>query len=133
MANYRPVFVWNRSSSNEAREIAFGPNRFSGNPDWTFCSSAQCPQPSSFRLQIFVNIPVTPLADATPPTVSRIDSRLLGKNGDTITVRSTEVGTVYLVNQSVTVTNLATITGAASANRNSVSVSAANTDTTLTQ
>jgi hypothetical protein len=132
MANYRPVFVWNRSTSGEPREIAFGPNRFSGNPDWTFCSSAQCPEPSSFRLQIFVNIPITPLADATPPTVSRIDSRLLGKNGDTITVRSTEVGTVYLVNQSVTVTNLASITGAASANRNSVSISAANTNTTLT-
>jgi hypothetical protein len=56
----------------------------------------------------------------------------LGKNGDTITVRSTEIGTAYLINQSVTVTNLASITGAASANRNSVSVSAANTDTTLT-
>jgi hypothetical protein len=56
----------------------------------------------------------------------------LGKNGDTITVRSTEVGTVYLVNQSVTVTNLASITGAASANRNSVLISVANTNTTLT-
>jgi hypothetical protein len=132
MANYRSVFVWNRSTSGEAREIAFGPNRFSGNPDWTFCSNTQCPEPSSFRLQIFVNIPVTPLADATPPTVSRIDSRSLGKNGDTITVRSTELGTVYLVNQSVTVTNLASITGAASANRNSVSISAVNTNTTLT-
>jgi hypothetical protein len=132
MSNYRPVFVWNRSSSGELREIAFGSNRFSGNPDWTFCSNTQCPAPTSFRLQIFVNIPITPLADATPPTVSRIDSRLLGKNGDTITVRSTELGTVYLVNQSVTVTNLASITGAASANRNSVSISAANTNTTLT-
>jgi hypothetical protein len=56
----------------------------------------------------------------------------LGKNGDTITVRSTELGTVYLVNQSVTVTNLASITGAASANRNSVSISAVSTNTTLT-
>ena len=132
MANYRPVFVWNRPFSGSPREIAFGPNRFSGNPDWTFCTSVQCPAPTSFRLQIFVNIPVTPLADITPPTVTRIDSRLLGKNGDTITVRSSEIGTVYLVNQSVTVTNLSSITSAASANRNSVSINAANTNTTLT-
>jgi hypothetical protein len=131
MANYRPVFVWNRTSNLEPREIAFGPNRFAGHPDWTFCTAGQCPQPSSFRLQIFVNIPVTPLADSTAPTVSRIDSRALGKNSDTITVISTEAGTVYLVNISVSVTSVASINSAAASNRNSVSVSA-NTNTTLT-
>jgi hypothetical protein len=88
--------------------------------------------PTSFTLQIFINPSITPLADATPPTVTRIDSKTIGKNGDTITVRSNEIGTVYLVNQSVTVTNLASITAAASANKNSVSISASNTDTTLT-
>jgi len=131
MANYRPVFVWNRTSNAEPREIAFGPNRFAGNPDWTFCTAAQCPQPSSFRLQMFINIPVTPLADSTAPTVSRIDSRTLAKNSDTITVRSTEAGNVYLVNNSVSVTSVASINAAASSNKNSVSVSA-NTNTTLT-
>jgi hypothetical protein len=88
--------------------------------------------PTAFKLQVFANIPVTPLADATAPTVSRIDSRLLGKNGDTITVRSTEIGTVYLVNQSVAVSSVSSITAAATANKNSVSISAINTNTVLT-
>jgi hypothetical protein len=127
----KTVWVWNHHDNGVHPEVGFGTSS-TGSPDWTFCATNVCPLPSVFKLQIFVNIAVTPLADATPPTVSRIDARALGKNGDTITVRSTEIGTAYLINQSVTVTNLASITGAASANRNSVSVSAANTDTTLT-
>ena len=137
ISNLQTVFAWNRHQFAQVSDLNYGTNTTSSaNPDSTFCymggTYGTCPSYSAFRLQIYANIPVTPLADATPPTVSRIDSRLLGKNGDTITVRSTEVGTVYLVNQSVTVTNLASITGAASANRNSVSISAANTNTTLT-
>ena len=127
----KTVWVWNHHDYGVHPEVGFGTSS-TGSPDWTFCATNVCPLPSAFKLQIFVNIAVTPLADATPPTVSRIDSRSLGKNGDTITVRSTELGTVYLVNQSVTVTNLASITGAASANRNSVSISAVSTNTTLT-
>jgi hypothetical protein len=46
-------------------------------------------------------------------------------------VRSTEAGNVYLVNNSVSVTSVASINAAASSNKNSVSVSA-NTNTTLT-
>jgi hypothetical protein len=137
LTNSKPVFVWNNSgySNGYSAEIAYGLNSGS-NPDWTFCSQGgaqgSCPVPSSFKLRIFINPSITPLADATPPTVSRIDARAVGKNGDTITVSSTEVGTTYLVNQSVTVTNLASITGAAAANRNSVSISATNSNTTLT-
>jgi hypothetical protein len=127
----KTVWVWNHHGNGVHPEVGFGTSS-TGSPDWTFCATNVCLLPSAFKLQIFVNIAVTPLADATPPTVSRIDSRSLGKNGDTITVRSTELGTVYLVNQSVTVTNLASITGAASANRNSVSISAVSTNTTLT-
>ena len=131
-----PIFAWN-DHSNATPDIGFGnavtPTARASHEDWTFCGSGgSCQQPNYFSLTIFVNAPVTPLADATPPTVSRIDGRTIGKNGDTITVRSTELGTVYLVNQSVTVSNLASVTGATSANRNSVSISAANTDTTLT-
>jgi hypothetical protein len=132
----RTVFAWN-DHSNTNSDIGFGsgvtPTAKADMEDWTFCGSrSQCPQPTYFSLTIFINVPVTPLADATPPTVSRIDDRILGKNGDTITVSSTEVGTAYLVNQSVTVTNLASITGAAAANRNSVSISSASTNTVLT-
>lgn len=134
LTNSKPVFVWNRSSSGQTAEVAFGRNSGT-HPDWTFCAqggaNGSCPSPTSFTLQIFVNIPVTPLADSTAPTVSRVDSRALGKNSDTITVRSTEAGTVYLVNNSVSVTSVASINAAASSNRNSVSVSA-NTNTTLT-
>lgn len=131
-----PVFAWN-DHSNANADIGFGnavtPTVKAGHEDWTFCGSGgTCLQPTYFSLTIFINAPTTPLADATPPTVSRIDARAIGKNGDTITVRSTEAGTVYLVNQSVTVANLASITGAASANRNSVSISVANINTTLT-
>jgi hypothetical protein len=88
--------------------------------------------PTSFKLLISINPAVTPLPDATAPIVSRIDSRAIGKNGDTITVRSNEIGTVYLVNQSVSVASVANITSAASANKNSVSISTINTNTVLT-
>jgi hypothetical protein len=135
MTNLKPVFVWNNSSYGASPEVAFGKNTGT-HPDWTFCSQGggmgSCPTPTAFTLQIFVNIPVTPLADVTPPTISRIDSRSLGKNGDTITVQSNELGTVYLVNSSVSVTSVANITAAASANKNSVSITSANTNTVLT-
>jgi hypothetical protein len=134
MTNLKPVFVWNNSNYGASPEVAFGKNTGT-HPDWTFCNgggvNGSCPIPTAFTLQIFINMPTTPLADTTAPTVSRVDARTLGKNGDTITVRSTEVGTVYLVNQSVTVSSLASITSAAAANKNSVSISAANTNTTL--
>ena len=48
-----------------------------------------------------------------------------------MTVKSTEVGTAYLVNTSVAVTDLASITGAADASWNTVAITAANTNTTL--
>jgi hypothetical protein len=46
-------------------------------------------------------------------------------------VQSTETGTVYLVNSSVSVSNLGSITGAADASWNSVSITAATTNTFL--
>lgn len=137
LTNSKPVFVWNNTgySNSYSAEVGYGLNSGS-NPDWTFCSQGggwgSCPTPTSFKLQIYINPSITPLADATPPTVTRIDSRFLVKNADTITVQSNEIGTVYLVNQVITVTNLASITAAATANKNSVSISAANTNTTMT-
>jgi hypothetical protein len=53
-------------------------------------------------------------------------------NADTITVQSNELGTVYLVSQAVTVTNLASITAAATNNKISATISAVNTNTTMT-
>jgi hypothetical protein len=137
MSTLEPVFVWNDHGSAATADINYGLNTTSGaNPDSTFCTQASplgsCPSFSTFRLQIYANIPVTPMADVTPPTVSRIDSREIGKNGDTITVRSTEVGKIHLVNQSVSVTNLASITAAPAGTKNEVTISAINTNTTLT-
>lgn len=134
MANYRPVFVWNHHGSGSTAELGFGRNP-GNNPDWTFCSqggsNGSCAS-TAFRIQIFVNIPITPLADATPPVASRVDARTLVKNGDTITVRSNEIGTVYLVRNTISVTNLASISSAAANVRNAVAISAINANTVLT-
>ena len=134
MTNYKPVFVWNNTGYGAAAEIAYGKNTGT-HPDWTFCSgggaAGSCPAPSSFRLAIHVNIPVVPLADSTAPILTRIDSRSLGKNGDTITVRSTESGTIYLVNRSVSVSSITNINSASNSNKNSLPVDA-DTDATLT-
>lgn len=131
MTNLKQVFSWNNINSGAVAEVGYG-NAASGNPDWTFCSGAgTCPTPSAFKIQVFINMPVTPY-DGTAPTVTRIDAKTLAKNTDTITVRSNELGTVYLVRNSVTVTNSASLSSAASNVRNSVSITSANTNTTLT-
>jgi hypothetical protein len=137
MANLKPVFVWNHHGYSVTADLNYGLNTTTNAmPDSTFCNdnngNGTCPSFSYFRLQIFANIPATPLADVTAPTVSRIDSRTLGKNGDTITVRSNELGTVYLVSQAVSVTNLASITAASVSNKNSVAITSINTNTVLT-
>ena len=63
------------------------------------------------------------------PTASVITAII--KNTGTVVVQSTENGTVYLVNTTVTVSNLASITGAADNLWNRVYVSSAYTDTYL--
>ena len=135
MTNLKPVFAWNRHDYGGSPEVGYGQNSGT-HPDWTFCanggSAGSCPTPSYFRLQIFANIPVVPLADTTAPTVSRMDIKSFAKNGDTLTVRSNEIGTVYLVKSTVSVSNLASITGAPVNQRNSVSISSTGTNTILT-
>jgi len=74
LTNTKPVFVWNKHSSNQTAEIAYGRNPAAGyHPDWTFCSppynNGSCPSPSSFRLQIYVNTPLS-VGDVTAPTLS---------------------------------------------------------------
>jgi hypothetical protein len=66
--------------------------------------------------------------DNTPPTVS-VTTEII-KNTANANVQSNEAGTVYLVNTSISVSNLASITGAADASWNSINVSA-NTSTNL--
>lgn len=141
--NLKTVFAWNFRSYNSNLtdpDLGFGDNPTAGAnamADWTFChensvARGYCPSPSAFKLQVFINRSVTPLADTTPPTVSRGDARNVIKSGETISVRSTEIGTAYLVRNTVSVTNVASITAATASDRNSLSISAANTSTTLT-
>ena len=67
--------------------------------------------------------------DTTAPTVS-VTTAIIPSTGNTV-VQSTETGTVYLVNTTVTVSNLASITGAADNQWNSVAISSPSTNTNL--
>jgi hypothetical protein len=67
--------------------------------------------------------------DTTAPTPTVATSSVTTASG--VTVRSSEIGTAYLVKSTVTVNNLASITGAANDNYNEVTFSAANSDTAM--
>ena len=67
--------------------------------------------------------------DTTPPTVNVTTSTITTISG--AVVQSTEIGTAYLVNTSVTVSNLSSITGAAENKWNSVEISSADNNTYL--
>ena len=67
--------------------------------------------------------------DGTTPTVTVTTARI--RAAASATVRSTKTGTAYLVKDTVTVTNKASITDAADSQWNQVSITAANTDTSL--
>jgi len=68
--------------------------------------------------------------DNTAPTAS-VTATTITTSGSAV-VQSTETGTAYLVNTTVTVSNLASITGAADNKWNSVAISSAATNTYLT-
>ncbi|MGK9229657.1 cadherin domain-containing protein, partial [Yokenella regensburgei] len=71
------------------------------------------------------------VVDTTPPTVTLIrDADGVENGNETVSVQSTEAGTVYLVSDSVTVTDLNSLTSAADNLVNSVTVTA-NTGATL--
>jgi large repetitive protein len=65
--------------------------------------------------------------DTTAPTPTVATSSVTTASG--VTVRSSEIGTAYLVKSTVTVNNLASITGAANDNYNEVTIASANSDT----
>ena len=70
-----------------------------------------------------------PALDITAPTATVTTATIA--NTENTTIQSTEVGTAYLVNTSITVSNVASITSAADASWNEVAIVAANTPTTL--
>ena len=141
ITNSKTVFAWNFHSYNAGAndpDLGYGNNTHSnGQTDWTFChentaTNGYCANPTYFRLQIFINMPVTPIADTFPPTATRVDSKTVAKNGDTITVKSNENGNIWLINQSVTVSAYSDITGAATSNKVSVSAGGGNVNMTMT-
>jgi hypothetical protein len=71
----------------------------------------------------------TVVIDATAPTAS-VNTATIPNTGNAV-VQSTETGTAYLVKTTVSVSNLASITGAANNQQNSVTISSASTNTNL--
>ncbi len=69
------------------------------------------------------------IVDTTPPVATLISATI--NDTANATVKSSEVGTAYLVNNNVTVTTIASITGADTALWNTVAITAANTNTNL--
>jgi len=67
--------------------------------------------------------------DTTAPAAS-VTTATITNSGNAV-VQSTETGTAYLVNAAVSVSNLASITGATDSQWNSVAISSANTNTNL--
>ena len=73
--------------------------------------------------------PIRAIGDTTAPTAS-VTSASISASGST-TIRSSEIGRGFLVNTSVTVTNLASITGASGSLWNAITITSADTDTSL--
>jgi hypothetical protein len=74
----------------------------------------------------------TIIVDTAAPTAAFTASHPASiTSSDTATVTSSEVGTIYLVNNQITVNNLTNITGAADSSWNSVSITSAATSTNL--
>jgi hypothetical protein len=73
--------------------------------------------------------PIRAIGDATAPTASVTSASI--SSSASATIRSTEIGRGFLVNTSVTVTNLASITGSAGNLWNAVTITAADSDTSL--
>jgi hypothetical protein len=73
--------------------------------------------------------PIRAIGDTTAPTAS-VTSASISAAGSAA-IRSTEIGRGFLVNTSVTVTNLASITGSAGNLWNAITITAANLDTSL--
>jgi len=71
----------------------------------------------------------TAAVDTSAPTASVTTATIT--TSENAVVQSTETGTAYLVNTAVTVSNLASITGAADNQSNSVTISSAATNTNL--
>lgn len=132
--NQKPVFVWNRQDNGGLPEINYGRNSGT-NPDWTFCSDGgaygSCPQPTSFRLQIFVNTPVTTVANLVTTASVSVSANPIYRTSTTISYSTTTPGRVTFLEAGRVITGckniLVTSTASCSwkpSRRNAITVSA---------
>ena len=95
--NLKPVFVWNRQFNGAPAEISYGKNTGT-HPDWTFCADGgirgSCPSPSSFRLQIFVNTPITTSANLITTASVSVAANPEYRKATTISYTTTTPGKV---------------------------------------
>lgn len=95
--NQKPVFVWNHQDYGVVADIAYGKNTGT-HPDWTFCyqggSFGSCPSPTSFRLQIFVNTPITTSANLITTASVSVAANPEFRKATTISYTTTTPGKV---------------------------------------
>ena len=95
--NLKPVFVWNNHGYGVTAEIAYGKNTGT-HPDWTFCYQGggfgSCPSPSSFRLQIYVNTPITTSANLITTASVSVAANPEYRKATTISYTTTTPGKV---------------------------------------
>ena len=73
--------------------------------------------------------PIRAIGDTTAPTAS-VTSASISASGSAV-IRSSEIGRGFLVNTSITVTNLASITGATGSSWNAITITTVDTNTSL--
>ena len=104
--NQKPVFVWNHQDYGVVADIAYGKNTGT-HPDWTFCyqggSFGSCPSPTSFRLQIFVNTPITTSANLITTASVSVAANPEFRKATTISYTTTTPGKVTFLEAGKTI------------------------------
>jgi hypothetical protein len=104
--NLKPVFAWNHQDYNVTADIAYGKNP-TGNPDWTFCHQGStmgtCASPTSFRLQIYVNTPITTLANLITTASVSVATNPEYRKATTISYTTTTPGKVTFLEAGKTI------------------------------
>ena len=128
--NQKPVFVWNHQDNGVYSEIGYGKNTTGSHPDWTFCVT-ECPTATSFKLQIFVNTPITTVANLVTTASVSVSANPIYRTSTTISYSTTTPGkvTFYEAGRVITGCKNILVTSAASCNwkpsrRNAITVSA---------
>ena len=115
-------------------DIAYGKNSGT-HPDWTFCYQGggygSCPTPTAFRLQIYVNTPITTVANLVTTSSVSVSANPIYRAATTISYSTTTPGKVTFLEAGRVITGckniLVTSTASCSwkpSRRNAITVSA---------